>query len=238
MMLGVRKSMKLIKRSIPSPTLGRARTVWVEPGGAVSRPLCIFLDGELYLKMAGAKRVVAKVRKEGLLTDRRCVFVSYGTGAERQADFVCNPRYSRFLVKELIPAIMGTPKVPEGGHLLVGLSLSGLAAVFAAVRFPRVFPRTISQSPSAWWNREWLRRHAGRRLLPGSRFWISVGSEETDTDVEHAPTLHQETSQLDSSRRLAGALREKECKVRFSIFAGGHEMKCWEKELPEAISNT
>jgi enterochelin esterase family protein len=227
--------MKLIKRSIPSPTLGRARTVWLEPGGAVSLPLCIFLDGELYLNMAGAKKVVSRVRKAGILKNRRCVFVSYGTGPERQADFACDPRYSRFLVTELIPAIMETPKVPEEGHLLVGLSLSGLAAVFAAIRFPRVFPRNIAQSPSAWWNREWLRRHAGKRALPGSRFWISVGSEETDTDVEHPPTLHQETSQLDSCRRLAGALREKESEVRFSIFAGGHDMKCWEKELPEAL---
>jgi enterochelin esterase-like enzyme len=227
--------MKLIKRSIPSLVLGKARTAWVEPSGADPRPLCIFLDGELYLKMAGAKKVVSKVRKTGVLKDRRCVFVSFGTVKERHEHFACNPRYSRFLVKELIPAITGTAKVPDGGHLLVGLSLSGLAAIFTATRFPRIFSRTISQSPSAWWNGEWLRQHMGKRSLRESRFWVSVGSKEKDTDVRHAPTLHQEISQFESSRRLATALRERKGKVRFSIFDGGHQMKCWEKELPNAL---
>ena len=227
--------MKLIKRSIPSPALGTARMAWLEPSGAVSKPLCIFLDGELYLNMVGAKKIVSKVRKEGILKDRRCVFVSYGTIAERHEDFACDPRYSRFLVKELIPAITEARKVPDGGHMLVGLSLSGLAAIFIAIRFPQVFPKTISQSPSAWWDGEWLSQHMGKRSLRDSRFWVSVGSKETDTDVRHAPGLHQQTSQLDSSRRLAAALREKHGNVRFSIFDGGHQMECWGNELPNAL---
>ena len=197
---------------------------------------CAFPDGELYLDRVGAEKIVSKARKAGIPGDRRCVFVSYGTIADRHADFGCSPRYSRFLVNDLIPAIAKTRKAPDGGHILVGLSLSGLAAAFAAVRFPRVFPKAIIQSPSAWWNGEWLRHHLGKRSLKNSLFWLSVGAKETDTDVRHSPIgMHQLTSQLDSCRRLASALRKRHAEVRFSIFDGGHDMKYWARELPYAL---
>jgi len=228
--------MKLIKRAISSEALAASRTVWFEPGDNPATPLCLFLDGEFYLDSMHAQKAIAAMRKKGVLTDRRCVFLSHGGMQARHEDMTCNPRYSQFLVKELIPALSGARKLPADGHLIVGLSLGGLAAAFAAVRFPRVFPRLVSQSPSAWWKDEWLARHLGKSPLGKSRIWVSVGLKETDTDVRHSPTgLHQVANQLDSCRRLTTALQKTQATVRFSTFDGGHDMKCWKKELPDAL---
>jgi len=157
--------MKLIKQPISSRALGGSRTVWFEPGENPAMPLCIFLDGEFYLDGLHVRKVIAAMRKKGVLTDRRCVFVSHGGMEARTADFTCKPRYSRFLAGELTPTLTGTRKPPRDGHVIAGLSLGGLAAAFAATRLPRAFPRWIVQSPSAWWKNEWLGRRPRREML-------------------------------------------------------------------------
>jgi len=82
--------------------------------------------------------------------------------------------------------------------------LSGLAAVHLGLRFPTHFPRIITQSPSAWWNDEWITEEtmatSGRRVP----MWISVGGQETEEGVTHEPgMLYQGVTQIDSCTRLA-----------------------------------
>ena len=104
-------------------------------------PTCLFLDGELYLERVGAAELMAPF---GL----NCAWVSYGTPEDRQRDYVCSAAFGRFITEELLPWL------DEEILLIVGLSLSGLAAAHLGLRFPASFPRVIAQSPSAWWNDE------------------------------------------------------------------------------------
>jgi enterochelin esterase-like enzyme len=54
--------------------------------------------------------------------------------------------------------------------------------------------------------------------------------------VSHPPSgLRQETSQLDSCRRGAEALRAAGHTVSHRIFAGGHDPACWKKDLALAL---
>lgn len=162
------------------------------------------------------------------------VFVSHLNQAARHRDYACNSEYTAFLIEELLPWAK-SQQLAAGEVLLAGLSLSGLAAAFAGVRHPDVFQRVLCQSPSAWWNNEWLEKEIHELADIPARFWISVGSIETETNVRHAPTdMHQVTSQLESCRRLADTLGERST-TQFSIFEGGHEMRCWENELPAAM---
>ncbi len=115
--------------------------------------------------------------------------------------------------------------------------MSGLAAAFAVLRHPIVFSGALCQSPSAWWNDEWLAGSLARHGTRGSRFWISVGNEELQEGVSHPPTaLFQKASQLASVRNLVERLIGSGNRVRFNEFCGGHDPACWADELPHALA--
>jgi enterochelin esterase family protein len=199
--------------------------------------LCLFLDGEFYLERLETCTHLDRMQASGEIPPVDAVFVSHVDGAARHRDFTCNGEYTKFLVEELLPWIGEVHHIPTTDILLAGLSLSGLSAAYAAIEHPQVFSRVLCQSPSAWWNDEWLAARVDALPALPARFWISVGTEEVDEDVHHEPTaLHQKSSQLDSCRRLAAAVDEKASATRFATFTGGHDMACWNQELPEAIA--
>lgn len=180
------------------------RQVWIRRG---SSECVLFLEAELYLE--------------------RVLFVPplYGEPDRRRVDFTCNDGFADFLALELVPWLGAYERVT-----LCGLSLSGLAAAHAALRHPSVFHRAICQSPSAWWNDEWLSRHVPAG--PGPSFYISVGDRETAENVDHGhPDLFQVTSQADSCRRLAEDLRVEGHPVEYREFAGGHDAESWRADL-------
>lgn len=231
--------MKLIENRIESHHLGQTYKLWIpeNPGGSSGR-LCVFLDGELYLERVGAIPVFTDLQTKGQIPPLAAVFVSYGELESRHHDYICSHRYNRFLIEELLPWMRenGPHGVDDGGHLIGGLSLSGLAAAYAAIEHPDVFPLALCQSPSAWWNKQWICDHVEHAAPPSARFWISVGRGETETDVRHSPTgMHQEISQLDSCRALARALTGQSIANKLSEFDGGHDMECWGADLPHGL---
>lgn len=183
--------MELTTHEFDSDHLGATRTVWRSPP---AERLCVFLDGDFYLE-----HVAGPAALEELLPAMSCALVSGGSGADRHRDYTCSDQYAQFLSEELLPWL-GVKELT----VLVGLSLSGLAAADVAFRFPRVFPRAICQSPSAWYGDESLTASIASRGEHLGRLWVSVGGDETDTDVRHEPTgLHQKVSQVDACRRLS-----------------------------------
>lgn len=68
-------------------------------------------------------------------------------------------RFLRFLRDELVPAIDGAYRTAPY-RILVGHSLGGLFAVYAALTEPGLFNAQIAISPSLWWNDEALVRQA------------------------------------------------------------------------------
>src|SRR5690606_20082832 len=94
----------------------------------------------------------------------------------------------------------------------------------------------VSQSGSHWWDagdfEETVKRHAPVR----GRFWLSVGTKETATDLHHAPSgLHQTISQIEGVRHAVRILGEAGAVVNFHEFEGGHSGECWRGELEEAV---
>lgn len=222
---------------VTSKLLALPRKVWVQPAVFGSAPDClIFLDGELYLERVKAPAIIDDLQKAGRLPPVECVYLSNLDGAARHIDFTCNATYSFFLATDLLRWI----EQALGSHeriFLCGLSLSGLSAAFTASRHPGTFSGILSQSPSAWWNDEWLASSlAGCRMNPG-RFWISVGNKEIQENISHPPSgLFQKSSQLESVRRLARNLKDCCTEVQLKEFSGGHDPACWANELPTALS--
>lgn len=157
----------------------------------------------------------------------RCAWLHSGDPPDRHRDLTLSEDFLRFLEREVLPRLGAI-------DVVVGLSLSGLAAAHASFRRPHLFPRAVCQSPSAWFDDERLVRElrdAGGADAPA---WISVGRGEVEHGVSHPPTgLFQGTSQLDACGRLAEAWGPT---ARFAPFDGGHDFACWSAELVEALS--
>jgi enterochelin esterase-like enzyme len=174
-----------------------ARTVWsLAPPAGLPTAAIVFLDAELYLERVRAAVLVRRLQERRAIPPAAAVFLSHGGPAARHEDFVCNPEYARFVACDLVGSVQQAhPGVTE--IAITGLSLSGLAAAYAATRHPTVFRAAICQSPSFWWERGRFAEElpAAPRAAPG--FWICVGNRETEAGVSHPPTgLRQELTQV------------------------------------------
>ncbi len=171
--------------------------------------------------------------ESGAIPRATFVFVSHVDGAARHDDYVCNDRYSEFIEREVVRwARERVPSIQEDGNLIGGLSLSGLAAAHIALRRPDLFSYALCQSGSFWW----LADHPIEFPATRSRFWLSVGDEETSTEVAHPPSgIFQRVSQIDGVRQVARRLELAGATVELNVYSGGHAAAPWRAELGPAL---
>ena len=212
------------------------RTVWslVPPVGQPTTAI-LFLDAELYLERVGAAAVVRRLQEHQAIPPAVAVFLSGGGAAARHEDFVCRPNYARFVASDLVGSVRKEhPGVTE--IVLAGLSLSGLAAGYVATRHPAVFRAAVCQSPSFWWDRGRFAEELPAATQGGPKFWISVGSWETEAGVSHPPSgLRQELTQIAGCVSAAAALRARGYSVSYREYDGGHDPQCWRDDLTLAL---
>ena len=230
--------MKLQEHVLKSASGEYARKVWLlPPPHGVPEKIGIFLDGEYYLKPMGAPAILTRLQKGGKIPRLLGVFVSHFDNEARHRDLICNPRYADFITVDLVRWLREKiPSLPAAGHLMAGPSLGGLTAVWLALAHPKLFSYCLCHSGSFWWQDEWLVRHLGQMPAAKGKFWLSVGGQETETGISHAPSgLRQEVAQLSASRHLATELTGRGDSVHLHVYKGGHEIKPWKKELPGAL---
>jgi enterochelin esterase-like enzyme len=227
----------MTEHEIPSAILPAPRKAWIHRATIGEAKDCLlFLDGELYTERVKAPVILREAEAAGALPPVTCVYLPNASAAGRHPDYTCNEAFADFLAREMPPWIER-----EAGRFervfLCGLSLSALQAVFTALRHPGVFAGVLAQSPSAWWQDEWLAQSLPAMPATPNRFWLSVGTQERQTNVSHPPTpLVQTTSQLDSVRRLFTALTAAGHTIHLNEYDGGHDSACWGEELPEALA--
>jgi enterochelin esterase family protein len=180
---------------------------------------------------SASKRRLSSLRCKPAVNGWMWIASIWRPSTARHRDFAFDADFSAQLVNPMLLWLERTLGGPRA-YYLAGLSLSGLATAFTLWKHPGVFAGGLCQSPSAWWNDEWLAAAIAREPAPLPRCWFSVGNQETQTDLRHPPTdMHQRTSQLDSVRRLAAAFGQP-CHE----YEGGHDPACWQAELPEALA--
>jgi enterochelin esterase-like enzyme len=134
----------LAQFEIPSQLLNKPRTAWVQPAVAGHGADClIFLDAEFYIERVRAPTIVADLQKTGSLAPVTSIYVSHIDAMARTADLTCNEAFSSFVASDLCRWIEQTVGRFER-FFLCGLSLSGLAATFAALRHPTTFCGVLS----------------------------------------------------------------------------------------------
>ena len=214
------------------------RKVWLlEPPAPRAAHAAVFLDGEFYVNRMGTAEMLREMQARGELPAMPCVFVSQVDAAARHADLACHAGYAAFIARDVMGWLRGRcPALVEGGHLIAGPSLGGLASAFITLTHPGVFSRCLSQSGSFWWENERLTAMLPELPPSHARFWISVGKRETQAGLAHPPSgMRQEIPQIEGCERFAGALAKQGHEVRYNLHPGGHDLLPWAQELPDAL---
>ena len=226
----------MVVDTLKSKYLQNERPIWVrQPSTGSSESLTIFLDGELYRERVDAPSVIDAL--QGEIADSWFVFVSTATIEARWLECPCYPPFAQAIVEELLPLL--DRRYPEmkaiRRRVLVGLSYTGLAAVFVAKQYPESFRRVISQSGSFWWNDCWLADQVRSQPQSPTEFYLDVGTKEMHENVRHREDVLQVVSQIEGVRRFRDALRITGHSVRYVEFEGGHDFADWKQSLPDAL---
>lgn len=222
---------------IEDPETGYGRLVRLSRGPKDRiHPLCLVLDGETYWRDMAAVPVFEDLASS-LPGGMTFAFVGHVSALARHQDFTGNLQYARFIGESVVPWLeREVSGLAHGGHLVLGLSLSGLMAVHLALRYPGCFRTCISQSGSHWWDHAEFGKTVEQHSPVTGRFWLSVGKSETATNRSHPPTgLFQEIPQVDGVKHAVDVLRRAGGETRYHEFDGGHSGECWRQELAEAI---
>lgn len=73
-------------------------------------------------------------------------------------------RFLAYLRDELLPYMQKHYPLKSSGHTLYGGSLSGLMAVYAFLKEPKLFSSYIAVDPSLWWDNFWPVQYAAKRF--------------------------------------------------------------------------
>lgn len=233
-----RTSIKLEEHLIDDPDTGYSRLLRLQRGPA-DKPhcLCLFLDGESYWRDMDAIPLLNGLIEEKKLPPMTIALVGHVSSAARHTDYTCNEAYTHFIGNTVMPWL--TTEVSgliAKGHIICGLSLSGLMSVYLTLQYPLHFSGSISQSGSHWWKHEWFTEIALSKQPIDANFWLSVGDQETEINIKHPPTdLFQEISQIEGVERTTRTLKEIGGIVHYHQYRGGHSFQLWRDELGQAL---
>jgi len=226
-----RQPIKLETHTISDPALGYTRTIHLLRG-PTDQPqrLCLFLDGELYLQKMDVLPTLKSILDKGTLPPVTFAFIDHENMKARGEDYTCNEQFGRFITEKVLPWFQSEiPGLQPGQHLIGGLSLSGLASAWLALQYPEHFPRCLSQSGSFWWNDQHFTKIATQHHPLKTRFWLSVGDEETEIDDP------PEVSQIEGVKNAHRALKTLGATMHYHEYHGGHDLKYWRAELDQAL---
>lgn len=101
--------------------------------------------------------------------------------------------YGRMLVEELKPFIDSHYRTKKGAEHtgLGGSSLGGLASLYLALKYPKVFGRVAVVSPSVWFaNKQIVHYVEALPKKPNVRIWMDMGTKEGRTPEEAQQTVN------------------------------------------------
>lgn len=233
-----RETIKLEEHVVSCPKTKYERIVRLKRGPKEhAHRLLLFLDGEHYWRDMNAIPVIENLIRNGHLPDMSIALVGHVSGAARHEDYTCNERYADFIGEAVMPWLNDAiGNLQPQGHTICGLSLSGLMATYLTLRHPNLFGSCLSQSGSHWWKPEEFTHFVRQQSPTTARFWLSVGSEETESNVTHPPTgLLQKVNQIEGVEKTAALLKDMGGTVHYHQFDGGHQLQPWRHELTDAL---
>jgi enterochelin esterase family protein len=216
---------KIETASIQSDFLEVEKKLWVYTPRGFSKsgdryPLLLLFDGDR--NVMWIPRILDNLIAQKKIAPMVAVLIDDSDPTTRGIELPCDPAFADFLAKELVPWTQKNyhTTLDAARTIVAGSSYGGLAAVFAALRYPNVFGNVVSLSGSFWWKPknetepEWLTKQVAASAKLPLRFYLEVG-------------LMEGTPQIDQNRHMRDVLREKSYPVGYSEYDGGHAFLNW-----------
>ncbi|GGY89561.1 enterochelin esterase [Pseudoduganella plicata] len=215
-----------------STRLDVARDVWVIRTGPVHvpLPLVVLLDGQYWAREMPVAGALHAMTAQGALPPAVYVLIDAVSPERRGVEMPCNEAFWLAVQEELLPWVQPFERSPAD-TVVAGQSYGGLAALYAALRFPDCFGCVLSQSGSFWWpdparteGEGWLAEQVNGGLGNDARIvaLLEVGCYETEmTGVNGA---------------MAAALARAGHTVHYTVVRGGHDPLCWRDGLLDGLA--
>jgi enterochelin esterase family protein len=177
-------------------------------------------DGHKYLEHAHITNAMDNLLHDRSILPTIMVLID---PVERRREYKADDSYRDFLCDEFIPAIDDRYRTVRDreGRSVMGTSLGGLGAVYAALTRPQLFARAGGQSSALHYQEErlmtLLRAVAGASI----DFYFDVGTYEPRFIPAH--------------RRLVALLREKGWPCRYRELPGSHNWSNWRAHLKDLL---
>jgi enterochelin esterase-like enzyme len=223
---------------IKSRFLKNRRDLWIYTPPSYnedeSYPLLIVFDGQAYVSdLIPTPIILDNLIAAGLIPPVIAAFVSSIDQPSRNLELPCYPPFADFLVQELLPWIKKQYSIRSNREetILAGSSYGGVAASYAALRYPQQFGKVLSQSGAFWWSprknsvKAWLVDQFKTASIPSIHFYLDVGDQEQEGNP----------SMVVVNRQMRDTLRSKGHQVYYTEFAGGHEYECWRCTLTQGL---
>lgn len=183
-------------------------------------PLLILFDGDR--NVMWIPRILDNLIAQKRTPPMVAIMIDDSNPTDRNTELPCNPVFAEFLAKEIVPLAREKYHTGEAARTIVaGSSYGGLAAVFAALRYPGVFGQVLSLSGSFWWKpqgekeSEWLVKQVLASPQLSVRFYLEVGL------MEGYPM------QIEANRHMRDVLRGKGYDIGYAEYDGGHAFLNW-----------
>jgi enterochelin esterase family protein len=223
-----------------SAHLGNERSLWIREPREETKPcrLVIFLDAELYRDRVGAVSLIDELEAISAIANAFYVFVSMESVDARWRECPCYPPFADCINEELLPWLEERHPAIKAAEerVLVGLSYTGLAAAYVALRAEGRFHKVVAQSGSFWSNDGWLvEQYRKRETREPIEFYLDVGMQETAENVRHREDVVQRVSQIVAVRRFRDVLMARGYGVLYRECDGGNDFAAWRQTLPDAL---
>lgn len=144
--------------------------------------------------------------------------------------------YADFLVNELLPYINSNYRTlsDRKNTAIAGSSMGGLISAYIIAKYPDIFSKAGIFSPACWFaEKEFLAYIKYSDLMPDSKFYIEVGTEEQI--YPETPELAQ--AFISSTLNYYRALQDKGMTIQQSrlqvAYKEPHSESAWRKFIPE-----
>lgn len=137
------------------------------------------------------------------------------------------------IVNQVLPVVHERFEVQPWYHVIGGSSMGGLAALYAHVRLPDVFPGVLCMSPSLWFGREALFELIERQPIPRfSRVYLDCGGREGKGRM--LPLVESMAMHFIAKGWSTGSSGERRVLWRPDK-KGAHNEAAWRRRLPKAL---
>lgn len=228
------------------PNDRRKYWIYLPPGykdnSEIAYPLYLFLDGSDYLNTIPVPSILDKMIISKEISPCIAVFFEYSP-VRRQLEYYGDKNFTRFLAEDLLMTIRNKYHLPITRHpqqtTIVGLSASGLAAIYAGLTYPNVFGNIITQSAALWSKKQSdLTKMVDEHVLKGtnSHFYMEAGIyENVPIECRFEDGSTQAVSILESNKAFATYMSSKGINAKFHEFTGGHNYVCYKNTLSDRL---